>query len=245
MSPKAAPAAILILLFSLFGLFASGSPNPFEGPLGLVVIDPGHGGSDPGAVANGIEEKSLNLQIALALRDELSKAGINTILTRDDDFYLGLQDRCDIANSADWPLGTTAMFVSIHANSYATSEASGLEVYTCHEDRFVPVLTSLSPSSQGFRFAALSPQEASNLRWDASASLAGNVLEAMQRAFPSMKSRGVKQDNLYVLNCTSMPSILVEVGFVSNPEEAQSMKKASFVSSMAKAICAGILSAAD
>ncbi|MGB9825727.1 MAG: N-acetylmuramoyl-L-alanine amidase [Desulfofundulus sp.] len=90
-----------------------------------IVIDPGHGGSDPGAVGpNGLKEAHVNLAVALKVAEKLRKAGVEVKLTRTNDVFIDLQPRCDIANSfgADY-------FVSIHCNSAGTPEAKGTETY--------------------------------------------------------------------------------------------------------------------
>lgn len=89
----------------------------------LVVIDPGHGGSEPGVVANGINEKDVNLDVALRLNELLKKNGVKTCMTRDDDSYVGLKERAEIANKSN-----AALFLSIHHNSF-TSQAKGTETF--------------------------------------------------------------------------------------------------------------------
>jgi N-acetylmuramoyl-L-alanine amidase len=89
----------------------------------LVIIDPGHGGSDPGVVANGINEKDVNLDVALRLNELLKKNGVKTFMTRYDDSYVGLSERAAIANKLN-----ASLFLSIHHNSF-TSQAKGTETY--------------------------------------------------------------------------------------------------------------------
>ena len=91
----------------------------------VVVLDPGHGGSDPGAVGpNGLKEAHVNLAVALKVAEKLRKAGVEVKLTRTSDVFVDLQPRCDIANSSG-----TDYFVSIHCNSAGTPEAKGTETY--------------------------------------------------------------------------------------------------------------------
>lgn len=90
-----------------------------------IVIDPGHGGSDPGAVGpNGLKEAHVNLAVALKVADKLRKAGVEVKLTRTSDVFIDLQPRCDIANSFD-----ASYFVSIHCNSATNRSAKGTETY--------------------------------------------------------------------------------------------------------------------
>lgn len=96
----------------------------------LVILDAGHGGHDPGAVVAGIFEKDINLQIAIKMKAQLESRGIKVILTREDDTFLELMERVELANNAD-----AQLFVSIHCNSYDESaDVSGLEIYY-HQDK--------------------------------------------------------------------------------------------------------------
>ena len=92
--------------------------------MSLIVIDPGHGGKDPGAVANGLQEKDLNLQIALELARLLAAKGLAVRLTRENDRYPALEDRCEIANNLK-----AGLFLSIHCNASPDRTAHGLEVF--------------------------------------------------------------------------------------------------------------------
>ena len=102
--------------------------NPYRGDVGTVVIDAGHGGSDPGALGQNVQEKDLTLSIALALQSGLEERGCTTLMTRDDDSTLSLEERCDVANSADFPIEAYPIFVSIHINSAHSEAAEGFEV---------------------------------------------------------------------------------------------------------------------
>ena len=114
-------------------------PAPRPAPRSrLVVVDPGHGGKDPGATAvNGVHEKTVNLDVALFLADLLRARGIEVLLTRSDDTYIELEERAELANRRN-----AALFVSIHADSAPSARARGYTVYT-----------SRSPSSQSDRLA--------------------------------------------------------------------------------------------
>ena len=151
----------------------------------IIVVDPGHGGNDPGALGKKSNEKTLTLNIAKALKAELEKAGYRVILTRGRDAYVSLGMRCLIANNAK-----ANFFLSIHANSAVDNTASGVEVLYKRDDL---------------------KDEAEQLAKDISVAM-------------GFKNRGAKYRNdLYVLNGTRMPSLLVEVGFISNPAEEEKL----------------------
>jgi len=179
-------------------------PQPIRPQQGrpIVVLDPGHGGRDPGAVGiGGLSETDVVLPIAQRVARLLEQQGIQTILTRNQDFELDLAPRVAIAERAD-----ADVFVSIHANA-ATSNANGAETfYYRGHDR------SLAQSIQS------------------------NVIRTTR-----LNDRGVKQANFHVLRNTSMPSALVEVGFLTGREDSARLRNSQFRSTMADAIANGIL----
>ncbi|MFA7189457.1 MAG: N-acetylmuramoyl-L-alanine amidase [Sphaerochaetaceae bacterium] len=236
---------IVFALVLLAILPSAAAEGPFNHAVGLVVIDPGHGGHDPGAVGNGLNEKDAVLSIALKLRDLLSDDGIEVVMTRDSDVFVELEQRCVIANSALWPEGKSALFVSIHANSSEASEASGFEVYTARNDKVIDFLNESTPAGIGFRFASLSREKASQECALMSDRLGRAIVDSIASGFPYMNRRGLKEGNLYVLNCTAMPSALVEAAFISNPEEVLSLGSDAFAVKMAEAIESGILDYSD
>lgn len=153
----------------------------------VIAIDPGHGGHDPGAVANGLNEKDLNLGVALHLRDYLQQAGIKVVMTRSDDTFIALDDRVAIAENAG-----ADTFVSLHMNS-AGATASGTESY----------YTTTGSAS----------------RSESSKALAQFIQERLVKAIGS-KDRGEKIENYRVIYKNSLPAVLVEMGFISNAEQA-------------------------
>lgn len=166
----------------------------------VVYIDPGHGGSDPGASGNGIIEKELNLQLALKVRDKLQSQGIEVIMSRENDIYVSLQERVMQANSL-----IPDVFVSIHNNSYEKSSAIGIETwYTKDIDKSL---------ADGIQSKLIQNTETNN--------------------------RGVKQKKFYVTRKTTMPAVLVECGFMTNPTEAANLKTDSYKEKIANAIVDG------
>lgn len=184
----------------------STTPSTFNPPQTniLVMIDPGHGGKDPGAIGiGGLQEKNVILPISQEVAQILQQNGIGVQLTRDSDYFVSLEGRTQMANSAK-----ATLFVSIHANAISMSrpEVNGLEVYY-HQ------------SGKG-------------------------LAEAIHRSILnriSMRDRGVRTARFYVLRNTSMPSALVEVGFVTGREDAPNLSNPAYRSQMAQAIASGIL----
>ena len=188
-------------------------PSPNLGEK-LVVIDAGHGGSDPGAVAthNGKEyhEKELNLTIAKKVKDILEGQGITVIMTRDSDTYPSLTKRHEIANS-----NLAAMFISIHTNSATVDTATGFEVY----------------------YSKANNREDTGLL---SSDLAKTVCDEIDDLIDT-RNRGVKTANHVVTKNCYMPAILVEVGFISTPSELELMFTDKFCNNFAKGIANGII----
>lgn len=177
----------------------------------VIVIDPGHGGSAPGASSpNGIKEKDLNLKISLKVEAALKQLGYNVIMTRDTDKTLGLYERPGIANEifAD-------IFVSIHANSTTNKDVSGIEVL------YSPATTGTNKKVDQYPLAKMVMDE---------------ILKAT-----GAKERGViKRPDLVVIREANMPAILVEVGFLSNVEEEKQITNDSYQNKLVEGIIKGI-----
>lgn len=179
----------------------------FPSPNGraLVVLDPGHGGKDPGAIGiGGLQEKDVILPISLEVAQILRDRGVNVMMTRSDDRFISLQGRVYMANQA-----RADIFTSIHANAVGgyRPEVNGLETYYY---------------SRGYRLAQIVQQ---------------TILETV----PVARNRGVKQARFYVLRNTAMPSILIEVGFVTGQIDSRNLANPAYRSQMAQAIALGIL----
>jgi N-acetylmuramoyl-L-alanine amidase len=170
----------------------------------VVVIDPGHGGRDPGAVGiGGLQEKQINTTISNRVQQQLQAAGITVLMTRSSDVFVDLDARAQYANRAG-----ANLFVSIHANAISMSrpEVNGLETYYF---------------SSGER-------------------LARSIHSAVLRNV-SMRDRGVRTARFYVLRYTTMPSVLVETGFVTGAEDAARFRDPAAVNRIADGIARGIL----
>ena len=113
---EAVKRAVLFLLILILCLLEAAA-DPFSTHVSAVILDAGHGGKDPGALANGLEEKELTLEIVMKLKAELEDRGYEVILTRSDDSYLELGERSDIANSADFDISGFPVFPAISSCS--------------------------------------------------------------------------------------------------------------------------------
>jgi len=194
-----------------------------------VVIDAGHGGFDSGAVGrNGLKEKDVTLDLARMLHQKIENEGkIKPFLTRTDDYYVPLSDRTTIANQFQADL-----FISIHVNASKNRSAQGSETYYCSEtasNREAARVASLENSvlkydepikaKEGyidieeilFRFEQ-------RLNWKESGVFASTFQKRIEEKLP-LKSRGVNAANFFVLRRARMPSILLEIGFISNSDD--------------------------
>ncbi len=214
-----------------------------------IVIDAGHGGHDPGAIGpNGLREKDVVLDIALKVRELMKKKPhYEIILTRDSDIFIPLDKRAEIANKAEADL-----FISIHANATPNNHAKGIETY----------ILNWTDDEQAIRVAArenaISVKKQKQLKGEL-----GIVLASLEREAKRDKSvhiagylhnsivsnlktnylrhdNGLKQALFYVLVGAKMPSCLLEISYISNPEEEALLSDESYRLSIAKAIVDGI-----
>jgi len=219
-----------------------------------IVIDAGHGGHDPGAVGpNNLYEKDVVLDIALKLRDLLSaNKNFEIFLTRDKDVFIPLEQRTAIANSKNADL-----FVSVHANASPRRAAKGIETYmlnwTNSEESLKVAARENAISLKKMREMnrkemdsldiILSDLSRENKR-DESIKLAHyiqkNMVSDLHKNYSHIVDLGVKQALFYVLFGANMPSVLVEVSFISNPLEEKLLSKDDYRGDLAKSISAGI-----
>jgi N-acetylmuramoyl-L-alanine amidase len=223
--------------------------GPLDASRPLIVIDPGHGGHDPGAGARPLVEKQLTLQLARALRDALIEGGgVRVALTRDDDRFLVLEERSGIARRLNADL-----FLSIHADSVeGSAEASGASVYTLSErgtnetaarlaarENRADTINGLSLAATSDAVSAilvdLSQREA-QAKSDAFAAL---VLREM-RGKVDLHDGKVQSAAFVVLKSPDLPSALLESGYISNPDDAARLAspegRSAFVDATARAI---------
>lgn len=208
-----------------------------------IVIDPGHGGKDPGAVYNGMREKDIVLEISKYLYEYLkADPELNIHLTRDKDIFIPLEERTAIANKLK-----ADIFVSIHANAAKNKAASGLEtfVFNVTNDRAALEVAALENQATTKSISDLQGILKDILKYsklEESVSLAGSVQSNLVKSVNASKKQnlGVKQAPFYVLVGATMPAILVETGFISNSEDASKLKSSAYRKKVAKGIYEGL-----
>lgn len=210
-----------------------------------IVLDPGHGGRDPGALgADGTREKDIVLDIALRLGRMLERdLGVNVVFTRKTDVFIPLHQRSKIANNANGKL-----FISIHCNSHDNRRASGTETFLLAPRLTEEAIRIAETENQVIRFEEnqeiykelTGPQyivaaAAQSVFMKESEDLAAMVEKHFVEKLKT-SSRGVKQGGYYVLMGASMPNILTETGFISNRNDLQKFKRASYRQQVAEAL---------
>ena len=211
-----------------------------------IVIDPGHGGKDPGARGQrGTEEKDITLKVALKLRDLLSKQpGVRVLMTRERDQFIELEDRAKFANGQDADL-----FVSIHVNSHPQRSVKGIEIYhfgQAKDQRALEVAarengTPLNSTGVGWEYlvadllTAKKIEESLELAWTAKEAMVTNL-----NGHYALVDHGVKTAPFYVLRYTSMPSILAEIAYISNSSEEELLRTSLFTTRVAEALEDGV-----
>jgi N-acetylmuramoyl-L-alanine amidase len=210
-----------------------------------IVIDPGHGGHDPGAKVRGLTEADLVLDVALRLEALLAaQPGVEVVLTRRTNTYVSLEDRTDIANRAD-----ADIFLSIHANASANTRATGIESY------FLNFAPNKAAEAAAARENAASGRAMRHLgdivkaialdnKRDESRDLATMIQAALhgqaRRDHRDLRNLGVKQAPFMVLIGATMPSVLTEIAFITNQQELALLKKDTYRQHLAEGLLAGI-----
>jgi N-acetylmuramoyl-L-alanine amidase len=210
-----------------------------------VVIDAGHGGTDPGAALPGLSEKAVTLDIAQRLRSLLEKSGFEVITTRADDHLIPLRERAHIANAS-----ASDIFVSIHVNSIVNhTNEHGVETYFLGptRDASLTKLAAEENRESGYSLAdmrKLLDGIYADARRDESQRLAGNIQSqlygGLRNADPGLQNWGVKRAPFLVLVATEMPAILAEVGCISNEKEVAMLHKSEYRDRIARALFDGI-----
>ena len=212
----------------------------------IIVIDPGHGGKDPGAVGrSGMAEKDITLFVALRVRELIIrhlKKGV--LMTRDRDVFIELEDRAKFANNMGADL-----FVSIHVNSHPQRSTKGVEIYhfgEASDRRALEVAarengTPIKDTGIGWEYLVADllttkkVQESLELAWTTKKAMLTRLDD-----YYDVEDHGVKTAPFYVLRFTTMPSILAEIAFITNPTEERLMQSDAFLNRMADAIFDGI-----
>jgi len=226
---------------------ASQPPQPRQSKSITIVIDPGHGGEDPGAIGpTGLKEKDVVLKLSKKVRDKIKKKlGWDVIMTRDEDHFIPLDERTAIANSKN-----AALFLSIHANACTDRRICGIESF----------VLGTTTDKVALRLAAkennISTKQVSDLQIiladlklnDPHKVIPSNLLaDCVQRSlvkdlqhYGQVRDLGVKQAPFVVLIGADMPSILVEVSFISNPREEKRLRNPRYLNALADAIVDGL-----
>ena len=208
-----------------------------------IVIDAGHGGKDPGAVGyRGTKEKDIALDVAKRLEKKLSKnMNVKIIMTRDEDVFLRLSERTKIANESNGNL-----FISIHTNAAEDRRASGFETFLIGPNKNEAAVRVAARENAVLELEGSTGKKLTNEDL-IQATIAQSAFASKSEQFASMvqkeikkrvqsRDRGVKQAGFYVLMGASMPNVLVELGFISNPSEEKKLRSPQYRDQLATAI---------
>ena len=210
----------------------------------IVMLDPGHGGQDPGAISrSGKYEKDLTLKMAKETKVLLEKAGYKVVLTRDKDYYVSLRGRIEKAHQANADL-----FISLHADSAKNSSAKGLSIYTISEKASDQEAAALAEKANkddilfGMDLSEYQPEVgnilidfAKTYTMDQSAKYADEVVKEMAKEV-TLRPKAHRYAGFAVLKSPNVPSVLLEMGYLSNKEEDKLSQKESYRAKLSKAL---------
>ena len=211
-----------------------------------IIIDPGHGGKDPGAMAFGMKEKDIVLGIAKKLAPLLKKElHCDVVLTRNKDVFIPLEERTAIANTQNGDL-----FVSLHINAHPSAKVRGLETYylnlsTNDEAMRVAARENATSTHQMSDLQHILSDIMKNSKINESSRLAeqvhNSIFTAIKRnGYADIKNLGIKQAPFYVLIGAEMPAILIEIAFISNEQDSKNLQDPKFLAMVTQEIAAGI-----
>lgn len=243
----AAFAALAVPESALFAALPEGglaARRPVRGPL-VIVLDPGHGGIDPGAERDGLREADLMLTFARELRDALRRAeGFEVVLTRDDDIFVSLEGRIRIAREAG-----ADVFLSLHADALPDGGATGATIYTLaaeasdaaaaalaeRHDR-ADLLAGVDLTDQDDLIAGLLMSIARTETMPRTDALADHLVAAIRENSGRMHRRPRQMAGFSVLKAPDIPSILLELGFMSSPRDLADLQEVEWRSRMAQSV---------
>jgi N-acetylmuramoyl-L-alanine amidase len=216
----------------------------------VVVVDPGHGGIDPGAERDGVSEKELMLEMAFELREALMRAAnIDVVLTRDRDVFVALESRVALAHQAGGDL-----FVSLHADALSEGGAQGATIYLLSEDASDTASAHLAARHNRSDIIAGadltgSDDEVTAVLLDLarqetdprSEALAQTLIRSLDAAGGPMNSRPLRRAGFSVLKSADIPSVLVEVGFLSSKRDLKNLRDPEWRSGMVAGLARGVL----
>ena len=229
-------------------LFQENNSTMFK--VGAILIDAGHGGKDPGALKtykiNGkdvmIQEKDINLKVAKLLGERLKTAypDKQIILTRDKDVFLTLQERTEIANNVKVKENEAVLFISVHVNSSLNKTSSGYEVWYLSPGYRRTVLDKSTVTDDTSLFPILNSMLEEEYTTE-SIMIAKFIMDGLQSQIGDQsKARGIKAEEWFVVKNSNMPSVLIELGFVSNEKEALLLNNDTYLKKAALGIYNGI-----
>jgi len=235
-------------------LGAGSAPAPVQAAPGekdrfdVVVIDPGHGGEDQGARgAGGVEEKDLVLDVSQRLARRLRASGLSVMMTRNQDVFVPLEVRTSMANDA-----RSDLFISIHANSAAGDAPRGFETFFASLEETDDEARQVAERENGaFRSLKVSQESLDPLvgllgdmmvsEHMAESSEFAKLVQSELAAIPGTSRRGVKQAPFVVLMGVQMPASLVEIGFLSNPEDEKLLRSSRHREEIAEAVAQAVI----
>lgn len=215
-------------------------------PVRTIVLDPGHGGRDPGTTGlGGIVEKDVTLDLARRMQRRLSRWGFRVILTRESDETVELSERTARADAARGDV-----YLSLHVNSAPRATAAGIETYYLdagderHSDDVAARENGVAPEEAGELQRTLAQMRVSEIS-ARSALLArqvhGAVVRGLRAHYGATEDLGVRKGPFYVLFLSSMPAVLVEVGFASNPRDADRLRDEVYLELLADRLASGLM----
>lgn len=198
--------------------------NLYKQKLQTIVLDPGHGGKDCGALGKITQEKTINLRLAKRLAELLKRMGYNVVLTRNGDSTLALEQRTGIASQRKADL-----YISLHVNSAADRSITGIETFC--------LTPSGAASSNG---GTPDYRRLSGNRFDSNNIMLAYCMQRNLLVKTGAEDRGVKRARFQVLRDVNCPAVLVEIGFISNRAEEQKMAGDAYLDTVSRAIADGI-----
>jgi N-acetylmuramoyl-L-alanine amidase len=220
--------------------------------VGSVLIDPGHGGKDPGAVGKypqgktsvEVREKDVVLAVSKALGRRLAEEypDKQVLYTRGDDTYISLEDRAAMANALLARTSDTVLYISVHANSTMNraSKPTGFEVWYLPPEYKRNLLEGGNGGVDEEMIPILNSMLEEEITVE-SIVLARDILAGLQVSVGGLSpSRGLKEESWYVVRNTKMPAVLIEVGFISTPEEAARLAQPAYLNDVAEGIYSGV-----
>lgn len=222
--------------------------SPFK--IGAILVDPGHGGKDPGAVGNftingkplKVQEKDAVLSVAKYLYSELKQnyPEKKIIMTRDSDKFLTLSERTEIANSVKLKENEAILYVSVHANASLDKKASGFEVWYLSPGYRRTVIDNSKTEGDKTLFPILNSMMEEEYTTE-SILMSKFIMDGLQAQIgDKTKARGIKAEEWFVVKNSKMPAVLIEIGFVTNQSEALNLSNQEYLKKISLGIYNGI-----